>query len=292
MRDSTRLWIQGARPKTLPAAVAPVLVGAACAHLTDSIQNRWLNAIFALIVSLALQVAVNFANDYSDGLRGTDKNRVGPLRLVGSGAKRPSAVKRATIIAFGIAAAFGLVLAATTSWWILLVGVLCFCAGWFYTGGKNPYGYLGLGEVFVFVFFGVVATMGTTFVVTQQLTLESFLSSVVVGCLACALLAVNNLRDIAGDTIANKRTLAVRLGDSRARKFYIALIIGAGLAVGLIAVSHPTAVVAYIGLLTAIKPIKRVVCGATGAELIEVLVMTGRVQMLVAATLSLGLIFG
>ena len=290
MRDSTRLWIQGARPKTLPAAVAPVLVGAACAQLTDSTQNDWFNAILALIVSLALQVAVNFANDYSDGVRGTDKNRVGPLRLVGSGAKSAVAVKRATFLTFDIAAAFGLMLAATTSWWVLVVGVLCFFAGWFYTGGKNPYGYLGLGEVFVFVFFGVVATMGTTFVVSQQLTRVSFVSSVVVGCLACALLAVNNLRDIPGDTIAKKRTLAVRLGTRRARKFYIALFIVAGLAIGLVAVSYPTVLIAYFGLATAIKPIKRVVCGATGAELVEVLVMTGRVQIFVALTLSVGLI--
>ncbi|PHX94272.1 MAG: 1,4-dihydroxy-2-naphthoate polyprenyltransferase [Acidimicrobium sp.] len=290
MKGSTKLWIQGARPKTLPAAIAPVVVGAACAQLSVASQNKWSNAFLALIVSLALQVAVNFANDYSDGVRGTDKNRVGPLRLVGSGAKSPVAVKRATFVAFGIAAVFGLTLAATTSWWVLLVGVLCFFAGWFYTGGKNPYGYLGLGEVFVFVFFGIVATMGTTFVINQTLTTESFLSSVVVGCLACALLAVNNLRDIAGDTLANKRTLAVRLGDRGARKFYVALFVVAGITVCLVAVSHTTALLGLIGLLAAIKPIKRVVRGATGAELIEVLTMTGRVQMIVALSLSIGLL--
>ncbi|MGA1610847.1 MAG: 1,4-dihydroxy-2-naphthoate octaprenyltransferase, partial [Ilumatobacteraceae bacterium] len=171
MRDSINLWIQGARPKTLPAAIAPVVVGAACAQLESSTQNNWLNAVFALAVSLALQVAVNYANDYSDGIRGTDKNRVGPLRLVGSGAKKPADVKKATFLAFGVAAVFGFVLAATTTWWLLLVGVFCFLAGWFYTGGKNPYGYLGFGEVFVFIFFGVVATMGTTFVINEQLTL-------------------------------------------------------------------------------------------------------------------------
>lgn len=290
MKSSTKLWIQGARPKTLPAAIAPVVVGAACAQLSVESQNNWSNAFLALIVSLALQVAVNFANDYSDGIRGTDKNRVGPLRLVGSGAKSPVAVKRATFVAFGIAAVFGLALAATTSWWVLLVGVLCFFAGWFYTGGKNPYGYLGLGEVFVFVFFGVVATMGTTFVINQTLTTESFLSSVVVGCLACALMAVNNLRDIAGDTLANKRTLAVRLGDKGARKFYVALFVVAGITVCLVAVSHTNALLGLIGLLAAIKPIKRVVRGATGTELIEVLAMTGRVQMIVALSLSIGLL--
>ena len=290
MRDSINLWIQGARPKTLPAAIAPVVVGAACAQLESSTQNNWLNAVFALAVSLALQVAVNYANDYSDGIRGTDKNRVGPLRLVGSGAKKPADVKKATFLAFGVAAVFGFVLAATTTWWLLLVGVFCFLAGWFYTGGKNPYGYLGFGEVFVFIFFGVVATMGTTFVINEQLTLVSFLASVVVGCLACALLAVNNLRDIAGDQISNKKTLAVRIGESGARKFYISLFIVAGFAVILIALSYSAALIAMLGLAVAVKPIKRVYAGATGADLIDVLVMTGRVQILVAISLSVGLL--
>lgn len=290
MRDSINLWIQGARPKTLPAAIAPVVVGAACAQLESSTQNNWLNAVFALVVSLALQVAVNFANDYSDGIRGTDKNRVGPLRLVGSGAKKPADVKKATFLAFGVAAVFGFVLAATTTWWLLLIGVFCFLAGWFYTGGNHPYGYLGFGEVFVFIFFGVVATMGTTFVINEQLTLVSFLASVVVGCLACALLAVNNLRDIAGDKISNKKTLAVRIGESGARKFYISLFIAAGFAVILIALSYSAALIAMLGLAVAVKPIKRVYAGANGADLIDVLVMTGRVQILVAISLSVGLL--
>lgn len=290
MRDSINLWIQGARPKTLPAAIAPVVVGAACAQLESSTQNNWLNAVFALVVSLALQVAVNYANDYSDGIRGTDKNRVGPLRLVGSGAKKPADVKKATILAFGVAAVFGFVLAATTTWWLLLIGVFCFLAGWFYTGGKHPYGYLGFGEVFVFIFFGVVATMGTTFVINEQLTLVSFLASVAVGCLACALLAVNNLRDIAGDQISNKKTLAVRIGESGARKFYISLFIVAGFAVILIALSYSAALIAMLGLAVAVKPIRRVYAGATGADLIDVLVMTGRVQILVAISLSVGLL--
>lgn len=290
MRDSIDLWIQGARPKTLPAAIAPVVVGAACAQLESSTQNNWLNAVFALAVSLALQVAVNYANDYSDGIRGTDKNRVGPLRLVGSGAKKPADVKKATFLAFGVAAVFGFVLAATTTWWLLLIGVFCFLAGWFYTGGKHPYGYLGFGEFFVFIFFGVVATMGTTFVINEQLTLVSFLASVVVGCLACALLAVNNLRDIAGDQISNKKTLAVRIGESGARKFYISLFIVAGFAVILIALSYSAALIAMLGLAVAVKPIKRVYAGATGADLIDVLVMTGRVQILVAISLSVGLL--
>jgi 1,4-dihydroxy-2-naphthoate octaprenyltransferase len=282
--------VQGARPKTLPAAIAPVIVGVACAHLESSAQNNWLNAVFALIVSLALQVAVNYANDYSDGIRGTDENRVGPLRLVGSGAKMPADVKKATFLAFGVAAVFGFVLAATTTWWLLVVGIFCFLAGWFYTGGKHPYGYLGFGEFFVFIFFGVVATMGTAFVVNEQFSLVSFLASVVIGCLACALLAVNNLRDIAGDKVANKRTLAVRIGESGARKFYILLFIVAGFAVILIALSYSAALIAMLGLAVAVKPIKRVYAGATGADLIDVLVMTGRVQILVAISLSIGLL--
>ncbi|MFM8779336.1 MAG: 1,4-dihydroxy-2-naphthoate polyprenyltransferase [Acidimicrobiaceae bacterium] len=290
MRDSINLWSQGARPKTVPAAIAPVVVGAACAQLEGSTQNNWLNAVFALVISLALQVAVNFANDYSDGIRGTDKNRVGPLRLVGSGAKKPADVKKATFLAFGVAAVFGFVLATTTTWWLLLVGVFCFLAGWFYTGGKHPYGYLGLGEVFVFIFFGVVATMGTTFVINEQLTRLSFLASVVVGCLACALLAVNNLRDIAGDKISNKQTLAVRIGEPGARKFFISLFIVAGLAVVMIALSYPAAMIAMLGFVGAIKPIKRVYDGAPGADLINVLIMTGRVQILVAISLSVGLL--
>jgi 1,4-dihydroxy-2-naphthoate octaprenyltransferase len=265
-------------------------VGAACAHLESSAQNNWLNVVFALIVSLALQVAVNYANDYSDGIRGTDEKRVGPLRLVGSGAKNPADVKKATFIAFGVAAVFGFVLAAKTSWWLLLVGVFCFMAGWFYTGGKHPYGYLGFGEVFVFIFFGVIATMGTAFVINQQFTVVGFLASVVVGCLACALLAVNNLRDIAGDKVSNKRTLAVRIGEAGARKFYISLFVVAGFAIVLIALSQPAALIAMLGLVAALKPIMRVFAGATGADLISVLVMTGRVQILVAIGLSIGLL--
>lgn len=167
-----------------------------------------------------------------------------------------------------------------------------FLAGWFYTGGSNPYGYLGLGEVFVFIFFGVVATIGTTFVVAQEITMVSFLASVAVGCLACALLAVNNLRDIEGDTIANKRTLAVRLGERRARKFYVSLFFVAAIAIILVSTSHRSAAIGMLGFIAAIKPIKRVANGATGKELVEVLVLTGRVQMLVALALSVGLIVG
>jgi 1,4-dihydroxy-2-naphthoate octaprenyltransferase len=241
-------------------------------------------------VSLALQVAVNYANDYSDGVRGTDDKRVGPLRLVGSGAKTASAVKRAAFLSFGVAAIFGLILALLTSLWLLVVGVLCILAGWFYTGGKKPYGYFGLGEVFVFVFFGVVATTGTTFVIIEKLTATSFTASLVVGALACALLAVNNLRDIDGDTLARKRTLAVRLGDKKARSFFVSLFLVALLAIFVLALSYPLALLGLVGLGSAFTSIKRVRSGAVGSELISVLSMTGRTQILTAITLSIGLI--
>ena len=284
------MWIKGARPRTLPAAIAPVVVGAACVNVEVSSTAVWSNAIFALTVSLALQVAVNYANDYSDGVRGTDDKRVGPLRLVGSGVKTASAVKRAAFLSFGVAAIFGLILALLTSLWLLVVGALCILAGWFYTGGKKPYGYLGLGEVFVFVFFGLVATTGTTFVIIEKLTITSFIASLVVGALACALLAVNNLRDIDGDTLAGKRTLAVRLGDKKARSFFISLFVLALLAILVLALSYPLALIGLVGLGSAFTSIKRVRGGAVGGELISVLSMTGRTQILTAITLSIGLI--
>ena len=290
MQESLSLWIKGARPRTLPAAIAPVVVGAACVNVEVSSTAVWSNAIFALIVSLALQVAVNYANDYSDGVRGTDDKRVGPLRLVGSGVKTASAVKRAAFLSFGVAAIFGLILALLTSLWLLVVGALCILAGWFYTGGKKPYGYLGLGEVFVFVFFGLVATTGTTFVIIEKLSITSFIASLVVGALACALLAVNNLRDIDGDTLAGKRTLAVRLGDKKARSFFISLFVLALLAILVLALSYPLALIGLVGLSSAVTSIKRVRSGAVGGELISVLSMTGRTQILTAITLSIGLI--
>ena len=177
----------------------------------------WWKALLALVVSLALQVGVNYANDYSDGVRGTDADRVGPMRLVGSGAASPRAVKSAAFAAFGVAAAAGLVLAATTAWWLVAVGLVCVVAAWFYTGGEKPYGYLGLGEVMVFVFFGLVAVIGTTYVQTETWEWPALYAGVGVGALACAILVANNLRDIPTDTVAGKRTLAVRLGDERTR---------------------------------------------------------------------------
>lgn len=290
MQQSINLWIKGARPRTLPAAIAPVLVGASCARLDNAESAIFINSFLALIVSLALQVAVNYANDYSDGVRGTDKQRVGPLRLVGSGAKSAAAVKCAAFLCFGVAAIFGFVLAATTSWWLIAVGVACFAAGWFYTGGSKPYGYFGFGELFVFIFFGVVATTGTTFVVIQKITRASLISSIAVGCLACALLVINNLRDIPGDTIAGKKTLAVRLGDRRTRQIYLALLAVSAVAIVVLSLDNPFALLGLIGLLAAVPAIRQVNQGATGKDLIAVLGMTGRTQMLTAVTLSIGIL--
>ncbi len=288
-----KIWINGARPRTLPAAIAPVLVGAACARASvsgakSSVDS--LNIFYALIVSLSLQVAVNYANDYSDGVRGTDRQRVGPMRLVGSGSKSAKAVKLAAFIAFGIAALFGFVLAATTSWWLLLVGVACFAAGWFYTGGSKPYGYYGFGELFVFIFFGVVATTGTTFVAIETVSSVSLIASIAVGCLACALLVVNNLRDIPGDTESGKKTLAVRIGDLRTRQFYYYLLFGATFAIMILSLNHLSSLLGLFGLITAVPAIRKIQRGASGKDLIPVLGITGRTQMLTAILLSIGIV--
>jgi 1,4-dihydroxy-2-naphthoate octaprenyltransferase len=290
VKQTLDLWIKGARPRTLPAAVAPVLVGVACASIESSAEHVWVNGLLALVVSLALQVAVNFANDYSDGVRGTDIDRVGPMRLVGSGAKKPKEVKQAAFLAFAVAAVFGLLLAVFTSWWLIAVGLACIAAGWFYTGGTKPYGYYGFGELFVFIFFGLVATTGTTFVVVQKITYTSFVASIAVGSLACALLVINNLRDIPGDTLAGKKTLAVRLGDKRTRRMYLVLLVASGFAIVLIAIDLPSTLIGLLGLLAAIPAIRKVVRGAVGKDLIDVLGETGRTQILTAVALSVGLL--
>jgi 1,4-dihydroxy-2-naphthoate octaprenyltransferase len=248
------------------------------------------NIFFALLVSLALQIAVNYSNDYSDGIRGTDQQRVGPMRLVGSGAKPPTAVKRAAFIAFAVAAVFGLVLAASTTWWLLLVGVACFVAGWFYTGGSKPYGYLGFGELFVFVFFGVVATTGTTFVAIETISATSLIASVAVGCLACALLVVNNLRDIPGDTVSGKKTLAVRIGDRRTRWFYYLLLFATAAVMVILSLNFLGSLLGLLGLLLAIPAIRKIRQQAKGKDLIPVLGITGRTQIFTAILLSVGII--
>ena len=245
-------WLAGARPRTLPAAVAPVLAGSGVAAYVDSFV--WWKALLALVVALALQVAVNYANDYSDGIRGTDADRVGPMRLVGSGAAAAGAVKRAAFLAFGVAAVAGLVLAATTAWWLVLVGLVSVLAAWFYTGGSKPYGYLGLGEVMVFVFFGLVAVIGTTYVQTETWEWAALYAAVGVGALACAILVANNLRDIPTDTVAGKRTLAVVLGDRRTRLLYVVLVVLAALAVVAVAAVTSWCVLVGLGFLVLAAP--------------------------------------
>ena len=290
-----KIWINGARPRTLPAAIAPVLVGAACARANVSSATSsvdWLNIFYAMIVSLSLQIAVNYANDYSDGVRGTDRQRVGPMRLVGSGSKSAKAVKLAAFKAFGVAALFGFVLAATTSWWLLLVGVACFAAGWFYTGGSKPYGYYGFGELFVFIFFGVVATTGTTFVAIEAILSVSLIASIAVGCLACALLVINNLRDIPGDTESGKKTLAVRIGDLRTRQFFYFLLFAAAVAIVILSLNRLSSLLGLFGLISALPAIRKIQRGASGKDLIPVLGITGRTQMLTAILLSIGIVIG
>jgi 1,4-dihydroxy-2-naphthoate octaprenyltransferase len=274
-------WIQGARPRTLPAAVVPVVVGFAVAIGVEGAQ--WLRAGFALVVSLLLQVGVNYANDYSDGVRGTDEVRVGPQQLVGSGLATPRSVKLAAFLCFGLAAVVGLALALMTSVWVIPVGLAAVLAGWFYTGGKNPYGYIGLGEVFVFVFFGLVATVGTTYVILEKIPAMAWLQGIATGCLACALLVINNLRDIPTDRLVGKRTLAVRLGDQRTRILFISLIL-LGIGCGAVAaVSQPWSLIVLLCLFPAVRPLKSVRRGASGHELIAVLGSTGQLQIVFGA---------
>ena len=267
-------WLAGARPRTLPAAVAPVLAGTAVAAYDDGAV--WWKALLALVVSLALQVGVNYANDYSDGIRGTDDERVGPLRLVGSGLASPRSVKLAAFAAFGVAGVAGLVLAATTAWWLVAVGVLAILAAWFYTGGSSPYGYHGLGEVMVFVFFGLVAVLGTTYVQTEAFSWPALYAAVGIGALACAILVVNNLRDIPTDTEAGKRTLAVRLGAERTRGLYALLVLAAAAAVVAVAAATTWWALVGLGFLGVLAPaVRTVLSGATGLALVPVLQKTG-----------------
>lgn len=282
-------WLEGSRPRTLPAAIAPVLAGTAVA-LFDDAAVAW-KAALALVVSLALQVGVNYANDYSDGIRGTDDERVGPLRLVGSGVASPAAVKRAAFAAFGVAAAAGLALAATSGWWLIAVGAAAVVAAWFYTGGSTPYGYRALGEVMVFVFFGLVAVVGTTYVQTGTFPLAAWYAGTGVGALACAILVANNLRDIPTDTVADKRTLAVVLGDARTRGLF-ALLHGAAV-VALVGIALETSALALVGLVAAVPALRAnriVLGGATGRSLIPVLQLTGAAELLYALGIFTGLV--
>jgi 1,4-dihydroxy-2-naphthoate polyprenyltransferase len=290
-RPTAAHWVAGARPRTLPAAVSPVLAGTGVAWYDDSAV--WWKALLALVVALALQVGVNYANDYSDGIRGTDAVRVGPLRLVGSGTASPGAVKRAAFAAFGVAGGAGLVLAATTAWWLVVVGLVCVLAAWFYTGGSKPYGYLGLGEVMVFVFFGLVAVVGTAYVQTQDWDLPELYAAVGIGAVACALLVANNLRDIPTDREAGKITLAVRLGDAGTRRLYALLMLAALAAIVAVALATTWwALLALVYAVPAVRAVRVVRSGAAGPGLIPVLQLTGVSELLLGLGLLVGLAIG
>lgn len=278
-------WLEGARPRTLPAAVAPVLVGTGAA-VPDARPGR---ALLALVVALALQVGVNYANDYSDGVRGTDDDRVGPLRLVGSRTATPAAVKRAALLAFGVAAAAGLLLAALTTWALVAVGAAAIAAAWGYTGTAKPYGYRGLGELSVFVFFGLVAVVGTEYVQRESVTLSALMGGVAMGALACAILVANNLRDVPTDEVAGKRTLAVVLGDRRSRVLYVSLLTLAYLALLPLA---PWGLLALLSAPLAVPLVRAVNEGASGRDLVPVLGGTGRLQLAHAVLLAAGLAVG
>jgi 1,4-dihydroxy-2-naphthoate octaprenyltransferase len=283
-KSSLGIWVAGARPRTLPAAIAPVLVATALAG--DSFNP--LTALLALIVSLSLQIGVNYANDYSDGIRGTDNDRIGPARITAGGLATPTQVKSAAFIAFFIAACAGLGLALETSWWLIAVGAICIAAAWGYTGGKNPYGYMGLGEIFVFIFFGLVATVGTFYVQVDAITGQSILAGTIVGLLACAILVINNIRDRAKDEVVGKRTMAVRLGDRRSRAFYTFLVTAPYLLTA--GFGSPWTMLTLVTLPMSISILKSLLSGSEGAGLIPLLGKTGKLQMVFCLALSLALI--
>jgi 1,4-dihydroxy-2-naphthoate polyprenyltransferase len=281
-------WVQGARPRTLPAAVAPVLVGTGAAYAIHDGNAAF--ALLAMMVSLALQVGVNYANDYSDGIRGTDQDRVGPVRLVGQGLANPGGVKAAAMTCFASAALLGLALVALSAAYVmLLVGAASIAAAWFYTGGKRPYGYSGLGELFVFIFFGLVATLGTTYTQALSVSVASIAGAVGVGALASAILVANNLRDIPTDRSHDKRTLAVRLGQSRTRWLYAALLVAALGCVLVVGVIDRSALIALLSFVLAVPLLRRVLGGAHGKDLVPVLSGTGRLELVYGMLLAIGL---
>jgi 1,4-dihydroxy-2-naphthoate octaprenyltransferase len=282
-----RDWLAGTRPRTLPAAVVPVFIGTGVAFGYGKF-SLW-RAVLALVVALALQIGVNFANDYSDGIRGSDERRVGPTRLVAAGLARPKQVLAAAFACFGVACVAGLVLAIFTSWWLILVGAAAVAAGWFYTGGSHPYGYRGFGEIAVFAFFGVAAVAGTAYVQLVRFTWLELIAAIPAGLLSCALLMINNLRDIDSDAEVGKRTLAVMLGDARSRTVYVAsLLVSFAVALAMTP-ARPLAALTVIALPLAVGPIRAVRSGASGRALITALGQTGRLQLVFGAALTVGL---
>jgi 1,4-dihydroxy-2-naphthoate octaprenyltransferase len=270
-------WLIGARIKTLPAAISPVLIGTSYAE-----QITWINAALALIVALFLQIAVNYANDYSDGIKGTDQNRIGPIRLVASGLASAVAVRNAAYISFLIAAIAGSILSFNISMWLFIIGGISILAAWGYTGGKKPYGYIGFGELSVFVFFGLVATIGSYYIQSEELNWQIFLLSIPVGCLSCAVLVINNLRDLSNDKLVGKRTLAVLLGDKKTRNFYIVLLVISQLVSISAAVIDIKMLFTLICIPMAVNVIKKIATGVEGIELIPILGKTARLQLLLA----------
>lgn len=278
-------WIIGARVKTLPAAVAPVLIGTAYAT-----QISWLNALLAMLVALFLQIAVNYSNDYSDGIKGTDSNRVGPIRLVASGLATAKSVKQAAVISFVIAAIAGTILAINVSYWLIVVGAISIWAAWGYTGGKKPYGYFGFGELSVFIFFGLVATVGSYYVQEQVINWQIIFLAIPVGAHSCAILAINNLRDLPQDALSGKRTMAVKIGDKNTRRFFVLLLATAQiLAIGTSAITQLAFISALCLPLTFLIS-KEVLAGAAGKELISVLTKTAKLQLLMAVFITTALI--
>jgi 1,4-dihydroxy-2-naphthoate octaprenyltransferase len=282
-------WVAGARPRTLGAAISPVLVGTAAAY-ADTDTVIWWRAAAALVVALGLQVGVNYANDYSDGVRGTDTKRAGPLRLTASGIAAPAAVRNAAALAFGVAAVVGLALAIAVDLRLLVVGALAIAAAVLYTGGPRPYGYSGLGEVAVLVFFGFVATAGSAYVQQERVPAAAWWGAVAVGLLACGILLANNIRDVDADRVAGKRTLAVRTGVSTARLLFAGCVSGAFVAVAVVGVLYPTALIALAALPLALQPVRLVMTRRDPPSLVAALVGTARLEIVVAVLLSLGLI--
>ena len=277
-------WILGARIKTLPAAIAPVIVGTSLAD-----QIKVINALLALIVSLSLQIAVNYANDFSDGVRGTDTNRIGPTRLVASNLATASSVKNASFISFFVAIIAGTLLAFNTSIWLIAVGLISILAAWGYTGGKKPYGYLGFGEVVVFIFFGIVATVGSYYVQVEQISSNALLLSIPMGSLSCAILVINNLRDLNQDKLVSKRTMAVKLGDASTRIFYLLLLVLAQVSAAAAASINNHALLTLLWLPLTYSAANQVLKGASGKELITILGKTSMLQFLLALTLAISL---
>ncbi|KXP02475.1 1,4-dihydroxy-2-naphthoate polyprenyltransferase [Tsukamurella tyrosinosolvens] len=284
-------WLEGARPRTLPNAIAPVIAGTGTAGFLG--EAVWWKALLALVVSLSLILGVNFANDYSDGIRGTDDDRVGPLRLVGSGLASPAAVKRAAFACFGVGGVAGVVLSLTSAPWLILVGLGCVAGAWFYTGGKKPYGYLGFGEIAVFVFFGLVAVLGTEFVQAGRIDASGVLAACAVGSYSSAVLVANNLRDIPTDRESGKITLAVRLGDSRTRVLFSVLVaVPTVLGLALAAVATPWALLSLASAPLAVRAALPVSRGGQGPALIPALAQTGLAMLVWSIGAAIGLFLG